>query len=269
MALVCSSCGTENRLAAKFCIECVAPLPVVFAPTQQMPLRGAAAPAAADTLPSALAAFASGPPSTPSAPTAFAPREEVPEPAPPRRRMLTHFLLLVAGFSLAAAAGWIVASSDGDAEAAPVAATPQEPPAPAPIPVAAASEAPARTEAPAGDAAVAHPAAPPVEQPVAPPATPPATPAMPPSRPAPAVVSPAPAARTAAARSKPTATPEVHAPTRQAGLLDACEPLGFITRERCKVDLCSKAANQRRAECAPVLAQQRLIQEKINPQLAN
>jgi len=182
--------------------------------------------------------------------------------------MLTHFLLLVAGFSLAAAAGWIVASSDGDAEAAPVAATPQEPPAPAPLPVATASEAPARTEAPAGDVAAAHPAAPPVEQTVAPPATP-ATPAIPPPRPAPAVVSPAPAARTAAARPKPTATPEVHAPTRQAGLLDACEPLGFIARERCKVDLCNNAANRRRAECAPVLAQQRLIQEKINPQLAN
>jgi len=253
MALVCAACGAENRLAAKFCIECVAPLPVEFAPTRQMPLRGGGSVPGAEPLPAALAAFTSQPSSLPGARPAAAPQPDAAaalprvvrtEPKPPR--LLTLFTLLAAGFGLAAAAGWFVASH-GNVAPVEVVEVPDNP-AVARAPVAQAPAQPAVVE-PVAATAVAESPAKPHAQARLPSASTSASASAPASAPAPA------------SAAKP--------PQRAESLFGSCEGLGFVSRERCKVRQCQQSAHRGRAECEPVLAQLRRMEEKRNPTDAN
>lgn len=267
MALVCPSCGTENRLAAKFCIECVLPLPVDFAPTQQLPLRaGTAGPQSADDLPEALAAFAAGPVSTPSVPSGFTQFAAPVEPSrskPPGK--LRAFLVLSAGFALAAAAGWFVASSDEAAATASVSPVAEAPSTPAlnTAPGAAASAASAPLPAVATEQAAQ--AAESTPEPTPAPTHAAAAPA-PAQRPTPVAGANAPVAK--APPEAPKRVAAAPRPSQRAGLLASCEPMSFIARSRCKVEICTSRANRQHPECAPVLEQQRLVEEKRNPQMA-
>ncbi|MDM0113438.1 hypothetical protein QTI66_14865 [Variovorax sp. J22R133] len=63
------------------------------------------------------------------------------------------------------------------------------------------------------------------------------------------------------------ATAKASAPADFA--LAKCDKLTFISASRCKVEQCSKPQFRARAECGPVLAQQRLIEQKRNPSMFN
>ncbi|MDM0047310.1 hypothetical protein QTH91_22655 [Variovorax dokdonensis] len=234
------------------------PLPVDFAPTQQLPLR--AGTSSSEDLPEALAVFAGGPSSAPAAPlpdTAF----HAPESRNAGRPVgkMRAFLVLTGGFALAAAAGWFVASSeDGPGGGSMVSE------AAAVEPMATKN----RVEpVPAEPVASAEPAAPMVASPASAPE--PASPHAPEVK----AVANAPAPRPAKATHEPAKAPVAkQAPVARApesgSLFAACEALNFISRSRCQVDICMKPGNGRRSECGPVLEQQRLVEQKRNPQLA-
>lgn len=282
MALICPACGTENRSVAKFCIECIKPLPADFPATQV--LTAPAASPALEEMPAALAAFASansGPPTLPQLPISVPDLASAPPPAAARLGLgigvgvgVTIFALLLAG-----AMGWLAAGGqfwgNGDERAAT--ATPAVAAqlgargasglveaanaAPAPMPAGASVPAPQPTpmEALAPGEAIVQP-----------------EPAKRPAEPAMAALAPASAA--AVASVNPPSVPPAHSARTQAPaakpehaphLFARCEGLGFISSSRCKVDVCETAANRQRRECQPVLAQQRQMEEKRNPTLAN
>ncbi|HSV61643.1 MAG TPA: zinc ribbon domain-containing protein [Variovorax sp.] len=81
-----------------------------------------------------------------------------------------------------------------------------------------------------------------------------------------------PPAQAPPAEPEPAAVPSPTPTVRQARperLFGRCDGLGFVAASRCKVEQCTKSANRRRAECQPVLAHQRLMEEKRNPTLSN
>ncbi|MGJ7494204.1 hypothetical protein ACSFA8_03935 [Variovorax sp. RT4R15] len=253
MALICSACGTENRAVAKFCIECIGVLQPDFEPTKVVPLRPSGE--RSTTLlgmPSALAAFASSAPASAPA-SAMAPRP-VPaagksrDSAEPRKGLwlsLAAFALTLvigaAGWVVAGAGGWYIYSSSSTAEdaAPPVAAAPAA--AVAPVAIAPAAVAPA---------------------------------AVAPAAVAPAAV--APAARVASAEdaavattTRPAAPPSKPRVVATGDPGTSCASLGFIARSQCMAARCAKGEYRAQPACRAVVAQQRLMEEKRNPTLAN
>ena len=271
MSIVCAACGTENRSVAKFCIECVAPLAGDFAATQVLAatsVRGQA------YMPSALAAFASAtsPPSMPT-PMPVGVSESVTSPAaaPAPARLgigigvgvgMTIFALALAGVL-----GWLAARAQLWPQRDVVSASP--------VQVQAGPRAVSGVVAPsAGKPDVAQPAAPgptPVEALAPGESIVPVDTATPSPAPVPTVVAalpttePAPPVAAASAKAPPAGIE----PQRTQSLFARCEGLGFIAGSRCKVDLCTQAANRQRKECRAVLAQQRQMEEKRNPTMAN
>jgi hypothetical protein len=132
MALICPVCRTENRSVAKFCIECVAPLPTEFAPTQLV-----SRPSEPDQgMPSALAAFAAATPSTPGRPLWDVPAAAA--PAPPSHGGI-GIGLAIAGMLLMGTLGWLAAGGalwPHRGEVVVVQPVPIEPPPPVAIPTA-------------------------------------------------------------------------------------------------------------------------------------
>lgn len=280
MATVCPACGTENRSVAKFCIECIKPLPTDFAATQVLAAPPQAQPL--DEMPPALAAFASAnasPYSMPQAPISV-PSVAAALPPPATARMglgigvgvgITFFALLLAG-----TIGWLAAGGQfwrgSDEHAAPPASAAVgaratsgvveaavQPPSAVPAltgesrPVD--SLAPGETILPVDAATRATVAAP------APSAAPVATaPMVAGSVATSAGDAPLPKTKSAAAAARPESG---------ADLFSRCAGLGFISASRCKVEVCESGAHHQRKECQPVLAQQRLMEEKRNPTMAN
>lgn len=263
MATICPACGTENRAVAKFCIECIKPLPVDFAATQVLTMPAQVQ--AREEMPAALAAFASNssPPTLPQLPISMP--DLMPPPAAPTARLglgigvgvgVTIFALLVAG-----TIGWLAAGGQmgrgGDDRAAPataaqvgargatgVVSVPAEGAVVAAAPVATVSEptpvealAPGETIVPLVPVRAAEPAK----------AVPESVATVRPPKPAPAA-------------------PKVE-PSQN--LFATCAGMGFISSSRCKVDVCETGANRQRKECQPILAQQRVMEEKRNPTLSN
>ncbi|MDM0040514.1 hypothetical protein QTH89_11800 [Variovorax sp. J22G21] len=236
MALICPACGTENRAVSKFCIECIGVLQPDFEPTKVVPLRPSGG---RNTtllgMPSALAAFASSAPASAPAPT--------PVPAPVKSRDVPEtrkgLWLSLAAFALTlviGAAGWVVAGAGGwyiysSSSAAEDAAHPVAPAAAAPVAAAPLLIAPA-TVAPAARVVPAKDVAVAVI----------ARPAAPPSKPR------------GMAHSDPGTS---------------CASLGFLARSQCMVAQCAKGEYRAQPACQAVVAQQRLMEEKRNPTLAN
>jgi len=258
MALVCPACGTENRSAARFCIECIAPLPTEFAPTQVAPAAaGAVEVEAGDGLPSILAAFVAARPGKAGGSAHRAP----PPPAVQERRrglwvsvaaFAIAMIIGAAGWLIAGAGGWYIYSTSTVEGAAGAGAVP---------------EAPART---AAVGAVAAASAAQVSVPVAPrttaavPFTPQAATAeAAPEPPQPAVVAKPPRAE----ESRPTAVAARGAAASPPS--QRCGELGFIARARCMAAQCEKPQFSRHAECAAVREQQRRMELKRNPQLVD
>lgn len=281
MAIVCPNCGTENRSIAKFCIECIEPLPTGFARTRQMPAAAQEAPD--DDMPSALAAFASAGPPSPMMPPMQLPTTPGAWPPGAARKGrgkaigAALLVLLVVGAVGFLAVGEDLGGGKGEggaaAQAATVAATPhrqaagslEAPAPPVPAVVAPPERAPTAAEALApGESIVAD------SEPAS------RLQALKPVAAAPAVAIAAPVARPAVAAAAPAAPPVASTLPTVSGKLEhpealfaRCDGLNFIAASRCRVDQCEQAANRQRKECQPVLAQQRVIEEKRNPTLAN
>ncbi len=250
MALVCPACGTENRAVAKFCIECIGALQPDFEPTQVVSRRASSESTTLRGMPTALAEFGSAAP--PSAPS--------PAPSMPRRTGAAEprkgLWLSVAAFAITlvvGAGGWLIAGAGGWY-----------------IYSASTSAGPAAEDAPAmANAALVAP--PPLAPPVASEPAAIATVAAVPQVAAPAVApSAAPAARPPSlAKVRPVA----REPVPRAGVVGdpatACADLGFLGKARCMAAQCARFEYRGHSACQAVLAQQRLMEEKRNPTLAN
>ena len=256
MALICPACGTENRAVAKFCIECIGVLQPDFEPTKVVPLRPSGERTTLLGMPSALAAFASSAPASAPAPTPVpvaVKSRDIPEPRKGLWLSLAAFAFTLvigaAGWVVAGAGGWYIYSSSSVAEDAvpSVASAAAAPVAAAPVVIAPATVAPVAI-APVAVAPVA----------VAPPAvTPPAV---------------APAARVVPAKDVAVARPAAPPSKPRVAHSDpgtSCASLGFIARSQCMVAQCAKGEYRVQPACQAVVAQQRLMEEKRNPTLAN
>jgi len=264
MALLCEHCQAENRNAAKFCIGCGRKI------AQSWP--GAAVAELATATGSGSATPAMAPLQRANqAPAAAASVTSTPAPAaqrarPPRAWMLVAlvtFVLVVAGLWLALGQRGATLDSADAARAATVPALAMAPPPalakpPSSIPAvtphvptaAATASAPAVAEtAPIASAPAAAPAAAP-DKPKPTPRKRAAKPA-----PAPAVAPEPPPAAVVATPPAP--------PTPQ----EACADRGFIAKSRCLADQCAQPAQRAHPQCAAVREQQRLEEEKRNPQL--
>ena len=254
MALICASCGTENRAVARFCIECIGALQPDFEPTQVLSRR---APPQGTTLmgmPTALAEFAAAPAPVPPAPTAPPRKASSAEPRKGLWLSVAAFAITLVvgagGWMIAGAGGWYIYSAttttvpDAAAPALVSSALPQaqaavplipvaDPAPPAPLPIAAAPSA-------------VQPAVVPGPAPAAPPPT--RAPVIAKARLA------APATRSAVGKGDPLAP---------------CAELGFLARSRCVAAQCARTEFRGAPACQSVLAQQRLMEEKRNPLLAN
>jgi hypothetical protein len=268
MALICPACGTENRSVAKFCIECIGALPTGFAPTQLAPRPLASDRLVPEGMPSALAAFASAGPVAAATPAAAVVRA-APAPTPePRGRtglwvsvgaLAIALVIGAAGWAAAGAGGWYIYKANSGPEErgpAPVAATAVAEQVPAPAIV-------ARATAPVEAVATA-------------PAITPAPVPMPPrqddkpQRVEEVLDAPVVARPEKIASLKPPAAPvHAHAGAAPAGLAKTCGGLNFFAAARCRASECAKPALRQSAECRPVLAQERLMEEKRNPSLLN
>ena len=254
MALVCPACGTENRAVAKFCIECIGALQPDFEATQVVSRRASSDSTTLMGMPTALAEFGSAtPPSAPSpAPAATGPRRK--GAAEPRKGLW----LSVAAFAIVlmvGAGGWLIAGAGGwYLYTASTSAIPAAVNTPAVVEAALVALPPSAPPA-AAQAAVVAPvgAAPLVAAPAA----------------APAAVAAAAARPTPLAKVRPAARDTV---PRAAVVTDpaaACAALGFLAKARCMAAQCAKFEHRGHSACQSVLAQQRLMEEKRNPLLAN
>lgn len=262
MALICPACGTENRAVARFCIECIGVLEPEFPPTQVVSPRKLVSDGTTLLgMPTALAEFAAAKPLPPivgardSRPVRIAPE--------PRKGLW----LSVAAFAITlviGAAGWLIAGAGGlyiySTNSAPTASEPaaeSHPAAAVPVLAAAVPVAPAM-------AALTAPAAPPkpiepaVQQAMAPQAAP---------RPAATAPLSPPVATAAVAKPRPVpAVPPAAARSGAAvGPSTQCTGLNFFSESRCMVTQCARPEYRQHGECAAVLAQQKLVEEKRNP----
>jgi len=268
MALICPACGTENRAVAKFCIECIGVLQPDFEPTKVVPLRPSGERTTLLGMPSALAAFAASAPTPAPAPAPAPVPAAVKSPgvSEPRKGLwlsLAAFALTLVigagGWVVAGAGGWYIYSSSSTAEDA---AAPVSPAASAPAASAAsASVGPAISIAPV----VVAPVAPVIA--VAPAAIAPSaiapTAIAPSARPAPAQ------AAAVSAATRPAAPPTRPRAVATADPGTSCAGLGFIARSQCMAAQCAKGEHRAQPACQAVVAQQRLMEEKRNPTLAN
>ena len=302
MGVTCPVCGTENRSVAKFCIECIGSLPMNFAATEilshlpEPPYAARGITPATELgarahvkLPStsgfiAARGIASVGPAAPG--TVLAPQTPPTSSGPyrtvERRKGLWVSVAALAIALIIGAAGWMVAgagglyiyafghsNAGGEPEVSmvtvPAAATATAMPAVGalapltPLPPLAALAAPAASAVVAASINTAPRQS--------------------------AVMSPAPSATSAAGRTtaKPTAAPTT--PVRQIGATAAttatagptaaadpnaqCTGLGFFAASRCIHAQCAKAEYSAHSTCAAVRQQQRLMEEKRNPTMAN
>ena len=291
MAVICSFCGTENRAVAKFCIECIGPLTPDFEPTQVLSRDALAAGTAPGSTQKAFADFAAAPPPAAPLPPAIARRAVGTEPRKGLWLSVAAFAITLAiaagGWMIAGAGGWYIYSAakvlpDPAPEGLVTSARPDAGPAAPLVPVADAavpgSEEIIESSRPSEPSALSSPSPstassrlPGAAAPQSPsPLQTPATQAMPAAPVAQSLApSPPPPARTA-----PSARPRPAAPVPRDGggtanPLAQCAELGFLARSRCMVAQCAKAEHRAKAVCEPVLAQQRLMEEKRNPSMAN
>lgn len=246
MATTCPTCGTENRAFAKFCIECIGNMPTSFAPTEMQPRMGEGSRPLLPPAPARVAAFATGAALPRGLADAPLTRSASSARATPNAKK--GLWVSVAPFAIAlliGATGWMIAGASGwyiySASAAAV--------APEAVAPAVATEAPAPVlVAPAIEAA-------PAPAPV----------------PAPVPVPSAPVQAPPAAAPKPRPTP-VAAPARPAtgaALSVQCAGLGFFAKGNCMAAQCAQPAHRQHPNCEAVRQQQRLMEEKRNPTLAN
>lgn len=240
MATTCPNCGTENRAIAKFCIECIGNLPTSFAPTEiqsrlgersSLPLPPAPARASPLTTGAALPRGLAEALLTRSASSA--------RPTPNAKKGLwvsvapfaIALLIGAIGWMIAGASSWHIYSASAAAVAPQPVASAVDAVAPAPVQVAPVIEAaPAPPPAPSADVQAPPAAAP----------KPRRTPAAAPARPA------------------TGAAPSAH-----------CAELGFFAKGNCMAALCAQPAHGQHPSCEAVRQQQRLMEEKRNPMLAN
>jgi len=239
MALVCPACGTENRAVARFCIECIGALQPDFEPTQVVSRRASSESTTLLGMPTALVEFgsavphsspASAPMTTPTAPR----RTGATEPRKGLWLSVAAFAITLAvgagGWMIAGAGGWYIYSASASASTGP--AIPEASVLPEVAPVIAPGPVPPAAAIPAARATPTARATPVAKaRPVAPVAAP-----------------------RAVAASDPGA---------------ACADLGFLARSRCMATQCAKSEARGHPACQAVVAQQRLMEEKRNPTLAN
>ncbi|CAN5822434.1 hypothetical protein BH11PSE13_BH11PSE13_28070 [soil metagenome] len=287
MGVTCPACGTENRSVAKFCIECIGSLPTIFAATEILPhmphmphmpqrsqavhrtpfvrepaIREDAEPGRASGF-IAAAAAATVASAAPTGPQTASVSSGVQRNVEVRKGLWVS----VAAFAIAlviGAAGWLVAGagglyiyafghsgSTGETELAVVTAPP------AMSAVQAAPSAPAVIAATPNIAAARSPVTPTLQTTAATAATAAATstPTSPPAR----------------TTAKPTTSTQVRAgrATAAADPTAQCTGLGFFATSRCMATQCAKADYSAHPTCAALLAQQRVMEEKRNPTMAN
>lgn len=285
MALLCVTCRTENRDAAKFCKGCGGKL-------VSLPPRSAAEAEALDdawgaTVVASLDDGRAPPPRAGSQPAARASRPSAlrtasaePSSRPhlldvaPRPRDRSVFWVLLAAAAIVVATGGLYVYRGLHRRPAPVVVQPQaqEPTA---VPVSAPASAPEPVVLPVA-ASVTPAEALPVEQTAA------AAPAPMASSPAVAVPSAVPAARkprkAASVSAPPAAAPPVAAapaapapstapvdPPPPADPAQACAGRNFIATAQCLVVQCAKPEFSTHARCDAVRKQQRIDEEKRNP----
>lgn len=304
MAVTCSFCGTENRAVAKFCIECIGPLSPDFEPTQVLSRPGPADGSAPKDLPTAFADFSAAPPPPKPLPPAIARRTANAEPRKGLWLSVAAFAITLAiaagGWMIAGAGGWYIYSAakvlpETEPSKLVVTALPAAEPAAQLIPVedAAAPGSQSAGAAPGTEDALKSPSSSSSVVPVtalapAPSSTPtpsprPATPATPatsamPAPPAAQILAQGPSTPPGATppsravsppRSRPAAAAPRDTARSSANALGQCAELGFLARSRCMVAQCAKAEHRAAPACEPVWAQQRLMEEKRNPIMAN
>lgn len=246
MALVCPACGTENRAVAKFCIECIGALQPDFEPTQVVSRRASSESTTLLGMPTALVEFGSATPQSSPAP-ALATNPAAPRrtgAAEPRKGLwlsVAAFAITLAvgagGWMIAGAGGWYIYSATANANASTGPAIPDAPVLPEAAPV------------------------------VAPQPLPPAVVTVAVATPTARATSTAPATPVAKARPvAPVAAPRAIAASDPGA---ACADLGFLARPRCLATQCAKSETRGHPVCQAVVAQQRLMEEKRNPTLAN
>jgi hypothetical protein len=271
MALICPNCKARNRSVAKFCIECITSLPTGCADTDFAPTMLAASRSSYLGLPSLKGRWTKA---------AARPKPEAATHTPPVPKgmwisiagLATALIIGSAGWLVLGAGGWYLytagsAQVDPPRPVPPAATSPVEERAESPAPVPPAQEpdhAPAQLAAPVTDNADAPYRE--VEGPVSARATQAARKAASGKVPAasPALrdlsaptASETPPAETSEALSKPRAVTEPAA---------ACASLNFIAAARCMAAQCVKREFRSHAQCEAVRRQQRLEEEKRNPQ---
>lgn len=282
MGVTCPACGTENRSVAKFCIECIGSLPTIFAATEILPHMPSLSQAAQrstfvrepgirdeSALPrnsgfvAAIDVASVAPAASATASASQTPRIS----KGPRRTVEARkgLWVSVAAFAIAlviGAAGWLVAGAGGlyiyafghsgaSAEPGVVMVT-----APAAVSMTVASPS-AQSAPPVPAAAVAATAIAAPQSTLT--STPPATATTPAS------------GRTTAKLAGPVPASTGRAPTATAATDPGaqCTGLGFFAASRCMASQCAKAEHSAHTACAAVRQQQRLMEEKRNPTMAN
>ena len=314
MGVTCPVCGTENRSVAKFCIECIEPLPTIFAATELLPHLPNLAPSSRASHRTALlggpdvrddtalprpSGFIAAPSAAPAAPAASAtaiPWETPPISSGPSRTVEGRkgLWVSVAAFAIAlviGAAGWLVAGAGGlyiyafghsSAGAEPEMAMVTSPLA-SQVPLASAPVVPVVPLSPLSQLSPSYPLA----QPEPSNASPLPTVLLPASAVVTAlvngaapksIVTPTPSTTLAAPVAVRATKPSISSPTldsRGAATTTVIDPnaqcigLGFFAVSRCMVVQCAKVEYSAHASCAGVRQQQRLMEEKRNPTMAN
>lgn len=276
MALICPTCRTENRDAAKFCKGCGGKL--VSLPPRSAKEAEALDDAWGATVVASLEDDLALPPPPPprasrpsalhtasieSSPERSASRPRRRRSAPPPRDRSVFWVLLAAATIVVATGGLYVYR---DQRQAPLLTVVQEP---APGPSAVPAVAPKSPVLPI-TGAVTQEATPPTAPPqaVSPPpaAAPAAVAARKPRKVASATVAPVAPPPVAAAPVVPVApAPEPVEPAPPADPSQACANRGFFATAQCLVAQCAKPEFSAHARCDAVRQQQRIDEEKRNP----
>jgi len=266
MGTICATCGTENRALAKFCIECIATLPTSFAPTEfspragELPRRSAPsrAPSSVGVPPVSRATLADAPAAGGAGETRSASNKGLWVSV---ASLAIALFVGAVGWLIAGAGGWYIYSAGATGVVAkPAMAEPAASAVPLPVEAAPPVAAPAVMELPktrqenAAEQGGTLPTAPSAPTPRAA---------------APGVVMPRPPAP-AETRTPSKARP---APDRQHALAGdpekQCAGLGFFAAAHCMAAQCATPAHGSHPKCEAVRRQQRLMEDKRNPTLAN
>ncbi len=304
MGVTCPACGTENRSVAKFCIECIESLPTVFAATEILPhmphaahrgtflrepdIRADTALPRASGFVAATGAISATPAaSATSATSANASASQTPPLSSGPRRTVEGrkgLWVSVAAFAIAlviGAAGWLVAGAGGLYIYAfghsGVGGEPEVAVATAPV-VPLAPMTPLSPLSPFNPLTQTEPTTATPSAQVVPPtsAVGAASGNRATSRSAVTTTPPATAVAPAATRTPAKASVSLTAPGSRAATATAatdpkaqCTGLGFFAASRCMAAQCAKAEHSAHPACTAVLQQQRLMEEKRNPTMAN